>query len=1405
MRQTFAVQQNRLAVAGVLALALSGLLALQRTSASTSQTVVAVGGDWAGQCSNVVTWTGITAIAAGDAHSVGLKSDGSVVAVGWNDSHQTEVSGWTGVTAIAAGYQHTVGLKGDGTVVAVGLNDNGQCDLSGWSGITAVAAGFGHTVGLKADGTVVAAGDNTHHECDVSGWTGITAIAAGWGHTLGVKDDGTVVATGLNDSGQCNVSSWSGIKAVGGGWLHSAGLKSDGTVVAVGTNDVGQCNVSGWSGIAAISTGCGHTVGLKNDGTVVATGWNENGQCNVAGMAGIAAIAAGKYHTVGLAVDPCVVINTNDSGPGSLRSAITYANANPGTTIRFSIPGPTTIRPASALPTLTANGTVIDGTTQPGYAGTPVIEVSGANAGAGVSGFQIAAANCVLKGLVANRFAVSGVRIGGASASGNLVQGCFIGTNATGGIAAPNGEDGVAILNGASNNAVGGTAVGMGNVLSGNAREGVAIWDAATSGNTVQGNKIGTNPTGDSAVPNQNLGVAIWWGAHDNTIGGTAPNAGNVISGNRNGGIYFAGASSTGNRVQGNRVGTNATGTAAVANGSVGIQLDGAVNATIGGTTAGARNLISGNNGQGIALSSAASSNVIQGNFIGTNGDGTAAIPNATHGVSAWGGAQSNTVGGTAAGAGNLVSGNAGIGIFFIDNCSGNTLQGNQVGTNAAGAAAIPNGWNGVEISGSPNNTIGGVASGAGNVISGNSASGISIIGGANGTRVQGNLIGTTKDGMAALGNAHTGIGLWDGPTDCVIGGTAAGAGNVVCASGHTGITLNGAHTLRTVVQGNLVGTNKAGSAAIGNSPQGITVESGASNNTIGGTAAGAGNIVSGSSYSGILLTGSGTSANVIQGNLIGTNKGGTAAFGNAYYGVEISDGAKNNAIGDGATGARNIISGNGRSGVYLHDTGTDGNTIQGNYIGTDKNGTSAVGNAEAAVLLAGGAKGNLIGGAGAGQGNLLSGNGHEGVAIWNAGTENNRVQGNLIGTDATGAVALGNRFQGILVGDGAKAVVGGTGSGEGNHIAFNSEAGIWVLDTSVGCVLRGNLVHSNGKVGIDLAGGTETLAGVTANDAGDADTGSNNLQNYPVLTGQTVTAGVTTLRGTLNSTANATFALDFFANTAADPSGYGEGESYLGSTSVTTNGSGNVTFTFGAGSGLGGKAFTATATNTATGDTSEFSQAFVDTTPTLAAQSGRTSAEGDIVDAQLAGAADADGDALTWSATGLPAGLSISAAGRVTGTVAYTASAGSPYTVTVTVTDGTPGGTGGDSASRTFAWTVTNSDATPTLAEIANQSSAEGDAINLAVLGADADGDTLAYGATGLPPGLQINGATGAITGTLPNLASSGSPYSVTVTVTDNTPGGIGGDSASRTFSWTVINVDAPPSLAAQPDRENF
>ena len=254
-------------------------------------------------------------VAAGSMHTVGVKSDGTVVAVGHNYYGQCDVSGWTDIVQVAAGWYYTVGVKSDGTVVAAGDNYWGQCNVGSWTDIIQVAAGDSYTVGLESDGTVVAVGSNHEGQCDVGGWTVIIQVAAGGYHTVGVKSDGMVVAVGYNNYGQCDVGGWTDIVQVAAGYYHTVGVKSDGTVVAVGSNSDGQCDVSGWTDIVQVAAGDSYTVGLESGGTVVAVGYNGHGQCDVGDWTDIIQVAAGGYHTVGLKSDGTVVAaGWNDFG-----------------------------------------------------------------------------------------------------------------------------------------------------------------------------------------------------------------------------------------------------------------------------------------------------------------------------------------------------------------------------------------------------------------------------------------------------------------------------------------------------------------------------------------------------------------------------------------------------------------------------------------------------------------------------------------------------------------------------------------------------------------------------------------------------------------------------------------------------------------------------------------------------------------------------------------------------------------------------------------------------------------------------------------------------------------------------------------------------------------------------------
>ena len=248
-------------------------------------------------------------------HTVALKSDGTVVAVGKSDDGRLDVQDWKDIVSVSAGAGYTVGLKSDGTVLAIGYDDNGRCDVEDWQDIISINTGLYHTVGIKSDGTVVAAGtinvsnstESDKRVPNVGSWKDIVKVCGGKTFTLGLRADGTVVSDGSNYFGQCNVTDWENIVSIDAGEGHSVGVKADGTVVAVGYNIYGQCNVQDWKDIVSVCAGKCHTVGLKFDGTVVAIGWDKYGQCDVSEWKDIVAIDVGASTTVGIKADGTVI------------------------------------------------------------------------------------------------------------------------------------------------------------------------------------------------------------------------------------------------------------------------------------------------------------------------------------------------------------------------------------------------------------------------------------------------------------------------------------------------------------------------------------------------------------------------------------------------------------------------------------------------------------------------------------------------------------------------------------------------------------------------------------------------------------------------------------------------------------------------------------------------------------------------------------------------------------------------------------------------------------------------------------------------------------------------------------------------------------------------------------------
>jgi len=573
--------------------------------------------------------------------------------------------------------------------------------------------------------------------------------------------------------------------------------------------------------------------------------------------------------------------------------------------------------------------------------------------------------------------------------------------------------------------------------------------------------------------------------------------------------------------------------------------------------------------------------NTVAGCFIGTDSTGTIACPN-VEGDAHWPAAikitdvPDNLIGGGTPAARNLISANEDKGIWITGAAAqGNRIQGNYIGTNAAGTALLGSQACGVLLQNTTGSLVGGTAAGERNLISGNSGVAVQVESlWPTSDRIQGNYIGTNAAGTAAIGNAwlgNFGAVVLDAP-GITLGGTDAGAGNLVAGPGGIGV-LDSA-----VIQGNLIGTDATGTAALPNSP-GIGVYGG-SEVLIGGTTPAARNLIAGTVYDGVRLMASGAR---VQGNYIGTDISGQGALPNGQAGVRVAhrDGGSepaDNLIGGTEADAGNVISGNTGPGVFI-EAATVGTQVLGNLIGLDATGTTARPNGDSGIYIQGG-RNVLVGGTTAAARNTISGNASHGIRV-EGGATGVQILGNFVGTDVTGALARGNTGAGVAVLDGS-AVLGGTAQGAGNRIANNYGSGIWVASAAQGVRLRGNAVYANGGLGLDLE-----PAGVTANDAGDGDTGANGLQNIPVL--QVVYAGVAEVGfcGTLDTPTPGACALDFFANDTRDPSGYGEGKTYLGSGTPLSDGRFAVTV---AGSIAVGTWVSATATD-ASGNTSEFSQ----------------------------------------------------------------------------------------------------------------------------------------------------------------------------------------------------------------------
>lgn len=1052
---------------------------------------------------------------------------------------------------------------------------------------------------------------------------------------------------------------------------------------------------------------------------------------------------------VPVTVETFTVTNTNDSGAGSLRQAINDANANANQNlINFNIAaqGVQTIALQSALPTVT-QPVIIDGLTQPGAScGSPLIELDGTNAGAGLDGLLLSGGNSTVQGLIINRFSGDGISLitnggntvrcnrlgtnaagnadqgnGGngllvssssnnrisdntisgnslsgirfVTASNNIVQGNIIGLSADGLTKIGNSSGGIGFFTTGVGNLIGGTTPAARNLISGNSGVGITLRDAGVTNNTIQGNYIGVNATGSgSGFGNTTDGLQILLSSSGNQIGGAAAGEGNLIAFNVNRGVSLISTAGAGNRILGNSIHSNGTptnflgldlgGDGVTANDSgdgdggpnnlqnfpviasaetaagLGTSITGSLNSTAatsfriefftnpacdglgngeGETFLGFLDVTTNGSGNasfnvilptittvGEALTATATRNAapfdtsefsacrtitpfVPPAFVVTNtndsgagslrqaitdanadailngitfniaGAGvktiapTSPLPAITQPVIIDGLTQPGAtcslplieLNGAGAGAGadglNISAGNCtvqglivnrfnGDGIEFNTN-GANTVKCSRIGTNQAGLGGLANGANGIFLNNTSDNLIGGTA-GDGNLISANTTNGILIDGatGASNNVIQGNLIGVNSAGnvTAGMSNLQDGIHIQGAnATNNTIGGTVSGARNVISNNGDDGIETTGSANA-TTIKGNFIGVTAGGNTDAGNTDRGIIANG---TTTIGGATATERNIIS-ANVIGIQTVGT-AATTTIQGNYVGLGADGATSLGNDL-GVFLNN-TNNSFIGGTAPGAGNVISANTGDGISLDGTN---NSVQGNLIGTDATGLLDRGNGGTNNTNGGisvGDPNNQIGGPTAAARNVISGN-RNGILLLLTSANNTVIKNNLIGTDITGSGNLGNTRHGVLL-TSSNNTIGGN-PGEGNTIAFNGLNGVGIPQ-GTGNRVTSNSIFSNGLLGIDL----NNDGAVAGNDNLDPDTGGNNLQNYPVITSTTDTGASLTVIGTLNSAANASFRIDFYSNPSCDGSGSGEGQTHLGSTNVTTDGSGNASF----------------------------------------------------------------------------------------------------------------------------------------------------------------------------------------------------------------------------------------------------
>ncbi|CAN5827646.1 hypothetical protein BH11PSE8_BH11PSE8_11700 [soil metagenome] len=875
--------------------------------------------------------------------------------------------------------------------------------------------------------------------------------------------------------------------------------------------------------------------------------------------------------------------------------------------------------------------------------------------------------------------------------TGTVVNNNLIGTNAAGTGVANTPDNGIWAV------AVGSNTVFTNNVIANASLSGIRL-DTAAGGVTVQGNRIGTDAAGTANWGVQQRGIVLQ--SSNNLIGGTLAGQGNIIANSNQSAAAYDGISvisGTGNALLGNSIYGTLAGTT-----GLGIDLLGSSGVTpndAGDADTGANNL---QNFPVLTLARTDASNQVS--VAGTLNSNASSYYRIEFFASPTSHSSGYGEGKTYLGFANVAtnaSGNATISatLVGVNVPVGYVISATATRSNASYTAFTDTSEfaKSVVAISTLQSTL--VVDTASDTIDGDTTS-LSTL-----------MASKGADGFVSLREAIT-------AANNTVNGTG-GADRITFQIAGTGVhTITLASALPTITGAVIIDASTDDSFAANGSKPAVVIDANLGSDGLHLTNSADGSTIRGFviqnfTYAGIEID-SGSDGNTIAGNYIG----GLDASGNAYtmntasYAVYIA--GANNMVGGSTSADRNVISLTGAVGNYTVHVGgaaAVGNIVRGNYINTDATGTTIIAPSagRTGISVYSGASNTMIGGPGANDGNVVGTQGNAAIQIasstgtvvqgnrvgvsatgtqlagakrgvevtnaagatsvldnWisspggtaiNIGGSGHTVQGNRIGTDLAGTANWGSLFHGIYI-DGSNNLIGGTGANQGNIVAYadqggGSSDGITVA-SGTGNALLGNAIYGTAGpgLGIDL-----DTSGVTANDVGDADTGVNNLQNFPVLTvAKTLGGSQLNVAGTLNSTAGSYFRIEFFASPTANASGYGEGKTFLGFVNVATDGSGNASFsTVLIASVPLGYTITATATKSnatfsAYTDTSEFSAALdAGTTPVNTVPGTQTPTE-DVASA-ISGVSVTNGGvlAMTTSLSVLHGTVSVSLAGGAT------------------------------------------------------------------------------------------------------------------------------------------------------------